>query len=233
MNMLTLTVQISVIAGCIFMFSAGCKARPESSHVTSESYVNPAQEVAPFVVSKSSFSPEIMRLRDKFCTSSNQEFSDNSGSCPKTKALIIDTFTSIVDRAGLQVWFKAEAEPSFEIGVQCESSIRSRISPHTCGNKLYLTTGFMLGLKSDDELAAVVAHEMSHYLMSHDEAIVQKFLLGTDGTDKTVSPKIASRIARQKRVHEYDADDLSVILLHASKYDPNATLNALVNVKAQ
>jgi hypothetical protein len=218
------------MAALLLSFAAlGCKSQ-SASQIQSQKE-NPVQEIAPLVIPKSSFPAEVMSARDKFCAASvDDENFDNSDLCPKTKTLVIDIFNSLVDRAGLRTWFSQEK--SFRIGIRCESSIRSPFPPKVCGNTMYLTTGFMLGFASEDELAAVIAHEMMHYLRSHDESIVQKYLLGTDGTD-TVSKSTVKRINKQKKENEFEADALSIILLHYADYATRASLSALANVKKQ
>lgn len=85
---------------------------------------------------------------------------------------------------------------------------RSKLDAGADGEKVRLTSGLMAYITDDDELAAVVAHELSHNLLGHRR-------------------KLAS-IKRDKikaiRATEEEADRLTVWLMANAGYDPRAAL---------
>lgn len=86
------------------------------------------------------------------------------------------------------------------------------------GRVVKISAGLVALLAHDDELAAVIAHELAHNILSHrarlDAAGVPPDRRRLSGRDK--------KLIRQT---EIDADALSVWLLSGAGYDPNAALS--------
>jgi hypothetical protein len=71
--------------------------------------------------------------------------------------------------------------------------------------------------KSEDEMAFIIAHEMAHIVLGHNELDVSVFDLGTEDMDLNKAFAAA----------ENDADRLGAILVANSGYDPRAAIDAL------
>lgn len=86
---------------------------------------------------------------------------------------------------------------------------------------IFLTEGLLRKLSTEAELAAVVAHEMSHQLLGHTrQAIAEGAEHGTP--EDAESPTIAYSLD-----HELDADTLSLKLLRVARYDVRHATSAL------
>jgi beta-barrel assembly-enhancing protease len=83
---------------------------------------------------------------------------------------------------------------------------QTKIDAGADGDQVRLTTGLMLFASDDDELAAAVAHELSHNILGHRERLKMK-----RGTKAVLATEI-------------EADRLSVWLMANAGYDPNAAL---------
>lgn len=92
-------------------------------------------------------------------------------------------------------------------------------------------------MSSEDEVAAVVAHEIVHYLRAHDEQLAASRPRswnpfagrGGDMFDAPPPPSRAETSARWK--HELEADALSLRLLVNAGYDPSAAAGALLVIR--
>jgi hypothetical protein len=83
---------------------------------------------------------------------------------------------------------------------------RNKIDAGADGNQVRVTTGLMIFTPDDDELAAAVAHELSHNILGHRERLKAK-------------PGMKAVLAT-----EIEADRLSVWLMANAGYDPTAAL---------
>ena len=84
---------------------------------------------------------------------------------------------------------------------------------------VYITYGFCKLFQRDDELAAVLGHEIGHHVLRNKRA---KSRLSKQRVDKYVTNKFL-----KKRRDEYAADALSIEFLDKAGYDPKAVLTAL------
>lgn len=83
---------------------------------------------------------------------------------------------------------------------------RSKLDAGADGDQVRITTGLMLFTPDDDELAAAVAHELSHNILGHRDRLKAK-----SGTKLVLATEI-------------EADRLSVWLMANAGYDPSAAL---------
>lgn len=104
---------------------------------------------------------------------------------------------------------------------------------------IYITRGLMSIVNSEDELAAVLAHEVGHITGNHNERQQRRAFLRGLGvvaigaiTDSERLSRIAGAAAalftlRYSRKHEYEADDLGLTYLREAGYDPHAAVDML------
>lgn len=103
----------------------------------------------------------------------------------------------------------------------CASRFQIRVSRSmnaaADGRTVEVTTGFMAKFADDDELAAILAHELAHNILDHPAKLnaqgVSRGLFGKLGKD-----------ARRVRQTEIEADRLSVHLLTAAGFRPQAAV---------
>lgn len=110
----------------------------------------------------------------------------------------------------------------------------------TPGGNIYVYTGLLDKLKSDDQVASVLAHEIGHCAARHT---VKKFqaALGYDLISGIVLSRISGGSAQQitqlssnavmsivfssySRKDEYEADRLGVKYMHLACFDPDASI---------
>ncbi|MDD5681150.1 MAG: M48 family metallopeptidase [Candidatus Omnitrophica bacterium] len=104
------------------------------------------------------------------------------------------------------------------------------------GGYVYIFRDMVEDMKSDDELAAVLAHEIGHIVAKHSVKKLQGSIgmaglqiLGalsrTDaGTQAESSTAIASLMMSYSREAEFEADKLSVVYLKKAGFDPKASV---------
>jgi beta-barrel assembly-enhancing protease len=110
------------------------------------------------------------------------------------------------------------------------------------GGRLYVTEGALKAVESDDELAAVLAHEIAHNSLKHAMAAQKKATRGNLGvmaaiiagiaSGKSEIPLIASQITEGTLNHygreaELQADKHGLMYLTHTKYQPVAMLTVL------
>ncbi len=82
---------------------------------------------------------------------------------------------------------------------------------------IFVTEGLFARLQTEAELAAVIAHEMSHQLLGHTREAIS-----AQGTVQSDTPAVSYSLAR-----ELDADSLSLKLLKVARYDVRYAATAL------
>lgn len=111
------------------------------------------------------------------------------------------------------------------------------------GGWVYVNKGLIEKVKSDDEIAGVIAHEIGHIAARHSVQKLQTGLTSTllmilaagaktdaqfrRGTDLA----LASLMTAYSREDEFEADRRAVIYTKASGYDPNAIVTFLETLK--
>ncbi len=104
------------------------------------------------------------------------------------------------------------------------------------GGLVYVHSGLIAEADDEDELAAVIAHEVGHGAARHgaerlsqqyEMALLAQVVLGEDpGLVQQIAAEIAAAgtLARHSRSQEFEADELGVEYLHAAGYDPEGML---------
>lgn len=112
------------------------------------------------------------------------------------------------------------------------------------GGYVYFFRGLMDKLQTDDELAAVIAHEVGHITARHAMKRLQASygaLLLQLGSVAAKEPALAQGVGAAyqtaflafSRQDEFQADKLSVKYLQAAGYDPNAIVSVLETLQAE
>ncbi len=118
----------------------------------------------------------------------------------------------------------------------------------TPGGNVYIYTGLLEKLKSDDQIASVLAHEVGHCAARHT---IKKFqaALGYDLISTIVLNSIGEGTAQQitqlssnavmsivfssyNRKDEYEADRLGVKYMHLACFDPDASIETFKVLEA-
>jgi len=90
---------------------------------------------------------------------------------------------------------------------------REPLAFSSADGEILLSKGLLLALQSEDEVGAVLAHELGHSLIGH---------LKDKQPIKSGSPQLLLSIEQEK-----EADKLSLNILAATSYNPEAALTAL------
>lgn len=121
----------------------------------------------------------------------------------------------------------------------------------TTGGHIFISRGILNSLKSEDEIAAVIAHEMSHIQLEHGTRAIKQsrwgeagasILSGTIGlvSGDDSSKAFADTVAGSANIlissgyskdWEYEADENAVLLLYQSGYSPDALVSALSDLE--
>jgi predicted Zn-dependent protease len=112
------------------------------------------------------------------------------------------------------------------------------------GGYIYIFDDLVEAVKTDDNIAAVLAHEMGHVEAKHavkrmqgDVAIAALMLIGTQmntekGTHEKAACAIAELMSAYSRQDEKQADELSIKYLKGAGYDPRAAVKVIEKLQA-
>ena len=143
---------------------------------------------------------------------------------------------------------KRIADASGRTDLQWEFNVIQDDTPNAFalpGGKVGVNTGLFKVAKNDDQLAAVMAHEIGHAIARHGaERISQQMAvqtglagLGLAGNDTSQYAQLAAMAATLgvvlpfSRTQEAEADHIGVILMAKAGYDPRAALTLWENFK--
>lgn len=109
------------------------------------------------------------------------------------------------------------------------------------GGFIYVTRGMLSFVRSPDELAFVLGHEVGHVARRHHVAIIQRdffftivisLILGRDPTAAHIGNLVGALLARGfSREAEFEADAAGVTLAHRAGYDASAGLSFMARLR--
>ena len=141
-----------------------------------------------------------------------------------------------VNLVGNSVAKQAGSNYKWHFGVIKSDAINAFALP---GGYILLSSGLLKNLESEDDLAFVLAHEVSHVVRKHHYQVVQRQRLADqaskelqsidqDGEIKKLAQASGQIYARGlDKSAEFDADRMGVELMTRAGYDPAAALNVL------
>ncbi|TFH11100.1 MAG: M48 family peptidase [Nitrosomonadales bacterium] len=136
------------------------------------------------------------------------------------------------------VTFRSDASSwAWEVNVQSNDQLNAYCMP---GGKIMVYSGIIQKLTlSDDELAAVMGHEIAHALREHgrermSEQMAEKVIVGVGAMALGLSEESTSLVGMvtnvtfglpHSRTHETEADLMGLELMARAGYNPNAAAN--------
>jgi predicted Zn-dependent protease len=110
------------------------------------------------------------------------------------------------------------------------------------GGFIYATEGLMRFVRSDDELAFVLGHEVGHVAARHHIAMIERYyfmsiviqiVLGRSPSAAQLAEIVQLFLTRgYSRENEFEADRLGVIHAHRAKFDASAGLSFMQRLRA-
>lgn len=110
------------------------------------------------------------------------------------------------------------------------------------GGFIYVTRGMMSFVRSTDELAFVLAHEVGHVTERHHVALIQRdffftivisLLFGRDPGNAQIANLVGALLSRGfSREAEFDADDAGVALTHRARFNAASGLPFMERLRA-
>lgn len=164
-----------------------------------------------FVIPKETFSEKVRKIIvTRRSAAVNFAIKGQTPACARTEAAINRIVTRLV--AGSSLKTATEQTPPMFVGLACQS--HDLKLPETTGGVILIYPEILRGLNTEDQLAALIAHEMVHYLRSHEEDI--------EATLDTWMPFRENAVNRSKWENEKEADRLGAKLLANAGFDPFA-----------
>lgn len=130
----------------------------------------------------------------------------------------------------------------------CFTLIRSRQVNGYCaeGGQIFVTTGLLAAMRSEAELAAVLAHELGHAIARHcaqDRAVNKETRRGARAVRRKLGRGLGTHFATEVgravvsrglgRMQEAEADGLGVEILAAAGYDPAVMGKVLAHIASE
>lgn len=100
---------------------------------------------------------------------------------------------------------------------------------------IFVNTGLLAAIESEDELAFILAHEVIHYSKEHAKQIFLKDIAIDNAKEGTLNSYIddAYRNLKYSRENEQDADASAIQLIINSKYNANKAISALEKLNVE
>lgn len=142
---------------------------------------------------------------------------ETQASCPEAHRYIERVKERLIRASGLEAMVRQEDFP-ITVKIGCLDS--KTPDAEMKAGVLEVSSGMLLLLAGEDEIAAVVAHELAHYTLAHDHQVLEQF--------HRLPPFALHRLEMKL---EMDADAESLSLLANAGYDPYAALDSLQKVQ--
>ena len=145
---------------------------------------------------------------------------------PKAQAYVQGIVTRLLTSSGFDAG---------EVAVRVNDSYWGQPSASMSAGVLSIDPELIAIMDSEDEVAAVVAHELMHHLRAHAEQVAEtvKRHPRTGGGDMFSPARPSKQELEARWGHECEADALSLRLLVNAGYDPTAAADALIAVKRE
>lgn len=160
------------------------------------------------------YSDDVMALRNtRTRPESIEYYNKRQEACPKAQILVKTIFESLIERNNLASFVTGA------FGAEIAANCYAKIGRSTAGRSgvIEISGSDLKAITTIDEAAFIVAHELSHLLLAHDEAIVAIVQgLVVNGLDF--------------RTMELEADHLALSLLANAGFDFSQGANALLRI---
>ena len=94
------------------------------------------------------------------------------------------------------------------------------------GGQIFITIGLLKKLKTDDEIAGILGHEMGHIIGGHAKAISQE-----DYTSKEIAGYVTKLIKLRYNDDEQESDDFAVKYMFKAGYKPSEFLETMKRLR--
>lgn len=211
--------QIFLVSLTTTLVLSACKtaARPSHSSKTLSTenqtvdWSSSAIMESDFVIPKAKFGEKISQsLVTRQKAQDNRIESLPAGICPETENLANRLVTKLVSANRLdQVVTQA---PRLVLKVDCTN--KTLKLPEIKAGVIWVYPELLKGFHTEDQIAALIAHELVHYTRSHEEDIEERL--------DSWMPFREDAVNRSRWEHEKEADRLSPRLLANAGFDPHA-----------
>jgi hypothetical protein len=134
------------------------------------------------------------------------------GGCPKTESLTNRLVTKLI--AGTRLEQVVSQTPKLALIVDCGN--KTLKLPEVKAGVIWVYPELLKGFATEDQVAALIAHELVHYTRSHEEEIEERF--------NSWMPFREDAVNRSRWDQEKEADRLSTRLVFNAGFDPFAAV---------
>jgi len=147
------------------------------------------------------------------------ESREPNSKCKESESYLRRIFERLVSGSKLEEF--SSQIPEIKLSFQCSRSNTLPVARASRGRVVLIPSGLPLHAKSEDAIAAVLAHELAHLALRHPERLKKGL---------SSSPSAISVIRDIKRLHEREADIAGLRILVNAGYDPGAAVDHLKTV---
>lgn len=146
-------------------------------------------------------------------------------SIPKSKAYVDGIVKRLLEGSAL----------ANDVAVQVNDGSWGMPSASLAAGVLRVDAELIAIMSSEDEVAAVIAHELAHHVRAHAEQLAStlRWFPRRGGGDMLSSPAPTPRELRARWKHEQEADEVGLLILANAGYDPSAAAAALEAVRRE
>lgn len=138
--------------------------------------------------------------------------------CPLAQRLAQHILDRLIEGSRLR---QVIQEADFPVHVVVTCGVANFPDAEIRAGVLAISAELILAMSSEDEIAAMMGHELGHYVLAHEAQKLQ------------THRRLTQRAARMQSIrHEFEADAEGLILLANAGYDPHAAIDVLKSIRA-
>lgn len=212
-------LRMGLVLGGLWLSATACKTSSRSHGSTAsgrepasnENSVNPMSRDSNFVVPKESFPHHVREILVTRHDAERDRLKElTAGGCVKTESFLKRLMTRLV--SGSRLESAVNQAPPMLVALNCSS--RGIQLPETRAGIIWVHPEILKAFKTEDQVAALLAHELVHYTRSHEEEL--------EDIQSNWMPFRENAVNRARWDQEKEADRLSVRLLANAAFDPYA-----------
>lgn len=187
----------------------------------SDAKVENMDKGVPLYVDRSAFEEKYLTILKRKADEGKKKLSLTAGKCPRLTKIIQKVTDRLLSNSPLKMI--QEGSDKIELIVLCSQTRTPPVARLMAGKYLVVPASLPMKAKSEDAIAAVLAHEIAHFSLAHHARLLSQ----TKGRAPAIPLHWAGTREKIRKSHEREADLAGLKLMSNAGYDTNAAITHL------